>query len=286
MKHYSIVLNEQQLKKLSQFYQPYLTDVKKPYVAFTAVHNQVRITAFTTGKLLIQGESLDKELSSIKALLGIKKYAAIGSDEVGTGDVFGPIVVCSCYTSVEDLDFLESLNVRDSKNMTNRTILEIGSQIANKLSHSIAILSPEKYNALSKQGMNLNKMKALLHNHMIMKTTSKISEAVPVILDQFCLPTHYFNYLKDEKLVYRNIEFHTKAESVHLSVAAASIIARYAFLVKMRELSKSTGYKLKLGASREVDEQLKEIYDNLGAEILPKIAKCNFKNVTKQNFSL
>ena len=78
----------------------------------------------------------------------------------------------------------------------------------------------------------MNKIKALLHNQAIIKTSSKLNHTVPVILDQFCTPQLYFNYIKDETLIYRDIDFHVRAEQVHLSVAAASIIARYAYLVK------------------------------------------------------
>ncbi len=283
MKHITIVLNQNQLASLKQLYNNHLVPVEQPYIYFIANHNSTRINAFTSGKVLLQGEEINQELVAIKTYLKIKNYAAIGSDEVGTGDVFGPIVVCSCYVSLEDIEFLESLNVRDSKGMTNKTIIKLGPMIANRLNHSITILTPSKYNSLVKEGMNLNKIKALLHNHMIIKTTSKVNEQVPVILDQFCLPTHYYNYLKDEKLVYRDIEFHTKAETIHLSVAAASIIARYAFLVKMHEFSKMLNISLKLGAAKEVDEQVKQIYDAHGFEMLDKIAKTNFKNVTKQN---
>ncbi len=267
MKHITLILNQSQMDQLKQLYQNHLLKVEQPYIAFVAHHNNVRINAFTSGKVLLQGEEINQELVAIKAFLKIKNYPAIGSDEVGTGDVFGPIVVCACYASLEDLEYLESLNVRDSKNLTNRMILQLG---------------PSKYNSLVKEGMNLNKIKALLHNHMIIKTTSKVEKQVPVIVDQFCLPTHYFNYLKDEKLIYRDIEFHTKAESVHLSVAAASIIARYAFLVKMHEYSKHLNLSLRLGAAKEVDEQVKFIHENHGIETLEKVAKMNFKNVTKQ----
>lgn len=282
MKHITLILNQSQMDQLKQLYQNHLLKVEQPYIAFVAHHNNVRINAFTSGKVLLQGEEINQELVAIKAFLKIKNYPAIGSDEVGTGDVFGPIVVCACYASLEDLEYLESLNVRDSKNMTNKKIVQLGPQIAKRLNHSITILSPSKYNSLVKEGMNLNKIKALLHNHMIIKTTSKVEKQVPVIVDQFCLPTHYFNYLKDEKLIYRDIEFHTKAESVHLSVAAASIIARYAFLVKMHEYSKHLNLSLRLGAAKEVDEQVKFIHENHGIETLEKVAKMNFKNVTKQ----
>ncbi|ABX81429.1 ribonuclease HIII [Acholeplasma laidlawii] len=285
MRNYTISLSSDQLVLLKQFYSNYLLKVEQPYVFFVAHHNDTRISAFKSGKVVLQGEEINPELVAIKSFLNITNYAAIGSDEVGTGDALGPVVVCSAYASIEDIEFLEKLGVKDSKSMTNKEIVKLGPVIANRLTHSIVILTPEKFNEQTQKGLNLNKIKALLHNHMIIKTTSKVEAAVPVILDQFCLPTHYFNYLKDEKLVYRDVEFYTKAESVHLSVAAASIIARYAFLVKMHQYSKKLNMKLKLGASKEVDVQIKEIYDTHGLDGLNKIAKMNFKNVTKQNLT-
>src|SRR5690606_19686126 len=112
--------------------------------------------------------------------------------------------------------------VRDSKNMNDKAIIAIAPKIAKKLVHSLLILTPQKYNKLTLQGYNLNKIKALLHNQAIIKTTSKLSEPVPVIVDQFCTPQLYFNYIKEETLIYRDIDFHVRAESIHLSVAAAS----------------------------------------------------------------
>lgn len=285
LRNYTISLSNDQLEQLKKFYSNYLLKVEQPYVYFVAHHNDIRINAFNSGKVLLQGEEINAELVAIKSFLNITNYAAIGSDEVGTGDALGPVVVCSAYTSIEDIEWLEKMGVKDSKTMTNKDIIKLGPIIADKLTHSIVILTPEKYNEQNAKGSNLNKIKALLHNHMIIKTTSKVSAAVPVILDQFCLPTHYFNYLKDEKLIYRDLEFYTKAESVHLSVAAASIIARYAFLYKMHHYSKQFDMKLKLGASKEVDLQIKEIYDRHGIDGLKKIAKMNFKNVTKQNLT-
>lgn len=285
MRNYTISLSSDQLAQLKQFYSNYLLKVEQPYVYFVAHHNDTRINAFNSGKVLLQGEEINPELVAIKSFLNITNYAAIGSDEVGTGDALGPVIVCSAYASLEDIEYLESVGVKDSKSMTNKEIIKLGPIIAKRLTHSIVILTPEKFNEQTAKGLNLNKIKALLHNHMIIKTTSKVEAAVPVIIDQFCLPSHYFNYLKDEKLIYRDLEFYTKAESVHLSVAAASIIARYAFLVKMHQYSKKYNMKLKLGASKEVDVQIKEIYDTFGIDGLSKIAKMNFKNVTKQNLT-
>lgn len=283
MKHYTISVNDTELEKLNRVYQYHQIEDNNPYLLFHASHNGIEILAYKTGKVLIQGKEVTHELISIKKHLNREDYAAIGSDEVGTGDVFGPVVVCAAYANTSDIAYLESLNVRDSKNMSDKMIALIAPKIAKRLIHSLLILPPKKYNELVSQGINLNKMKALLHNQAIIKTSSKVEANTPVILDQFCTPQLYFNYIKDETLIYRDIEFHTKAEQVHLSVAAASIIARYAFLVKMDEYSKKLSIPLLKGASKDVDDLVKKIYDEKGKQFLSLVAKMNYKNVTKQS---
>ncbi|MDD3068102.1 MAG: ribonuclease HIII [Acholeplasmataceae bacterium] len=285
MKHYTISVSQNELETLQQVYQYHTIEASNPYLFFQAVHNDVEILAYKTGKVLLQGKEVTPELIAIKQHLNREDYAAIGSDEVGTGDVFGPVVVCSLYASGEDLEYLEQLNVRDSKNMSDKQIIMIAPKIAKKFIHSLLILTPKKYNDLVKKGMNMNKIKALLHNQAIIKTSSKLDRTVPVILDQFCTPQLYFNYIKDETLIYRDIDFHVRAEQVHLSVAAASIIARYAFLVKMNEYSTKLGLTLLKGASKDVDAQIKELHKIKGLNGLSLVAKMNFKNITKQNLT-
>ena len=285
MKHYTMSVTDKELEKLNKVYQYHQVENKNPYLLFHAKHNDIDILAYKTGKVLLQGQEVTHELVAIKTHLNKEDYAAIGSDEVGTGDVFGPIVVCSVFVNKSEIPLLEELGVKDSKNMTDQKIIEIAPKLAKKLLHSLLILPPSKYNKLVSEGYNLNKMKALLHNQGIVKTSSKLKESVPVILDQFCTPQLYFNYLKDETLVYRDIDFHTKAESVHLSVAAASIIARYAFLVKMKQYSQKIGMNLPKGAGKEVDEAIQTLFEKKGTKGLNLIAKMNFKNVTKQDLS-
>ena len=279
MKHYTLTLNSAQLAQLEKIYLNHKLDNNNEFVLFAAMHNDNKVIAYKSGKVVFQGEDIINEITSIKASLKIYDYEAIGADEVGTGDVFGPVVVCSVYTSLDDLRYLENMGVRDSKTMNDAKIKEVGPKLASKLTYSLIILDPIKYNEITKKGYNLNKIKALLHNSSIIKTTAKINRRIPVILDQFCKPDLYFSYLKDEKFKYSEIEFHTKAESFHLSVAAASIIARYAFLAKLHELGKEISVKLIKGAGVNVDEQISSL---LSKKIdLNKIAKMNFKNITK-----
>jgi ribonuclease HIII len=285
MKHFSMPVNDNELKKLHKLYQHHLINDDNQYLVFHAKHNETHVLAYATGKVLLQGEEITSELILIKKHLNKVDYAAIGSDEVGTGDVFGPVVVCTAFVSKEDIPYLEQLGVKDSKNISDDDILTMGSKLAQKLIHTLLIVKPSKYNELTSKSINLNKMKALLHNQAIIKTTSKLEKEYPVIVDQFCQPNLYYNYLSEETLVYRNINFYTKAESVHLAVAAASIIARYAFLLKMKELSTQVGFELRKGASSLVDDQIEVIVEKHGISILSDIAKLNFKNITKRQAS-
>ena len=90
----------------------------------------------------------------------------------------------------------------------------------------------------------------------------------------------YFDYLKDQT-IFQSITFLEKAESAHLSVAAASIIARYVFLEKINQLSDSVSVRLPLGAGPGVDVIGQLIVKRLGESSLTSLSKTNFKNMER-----
>lgn len=281
---FTLVITKDELEVLNDFYLAFIKKVNSPHVKFSASKNGVSVTAYKTGTVLIQGSDIRSEIADIKKLLGRQDYAAIGSDEVGTGDVFGSMFVCAAYVSLQNIPVLEKLNVRDSKTVTDKMILELAPQIIELIPHSVIEISPTNYNQLVGLGRNMNYMKAIMHNAAILDLTKRLTnKSIPVIQDQFCMPNLYFNYLIDEEEVYEDIQFYTKAESVHISVAAAAIIARYYFLKKMDELSEIAGEDLVKGSQSTADEQLARIVDAKGSDILLEVAKTNFKNITKQN---
>lgn len=282
MKYYTFALSNDEARKLNEIYEEFKVSNSNEHISFQAKRNNVDLLMYNSNKLVLRGTVLKKEIAFIKNILERLDFAAIGSDEVGTGDVFGPVTVCAAYVSLDDIEFLESLNIRDSKSVNDNFIIRNAPKIAKRITHSLIILDPSSYNKLVSEGYNLNKIKAHLHNQAIISLHGKLeNKSVPIILDQFCSPQQYYNYLKDELLVNRDIEFHTKAEEYHISVAAAAVIARYAFLYSMQKLNTKMGLKLAKGASKTVDEQLKTIIDKEGVEILDKIAKTNFRNVTR-----
>ncbi len=282
MPSYSMSLTKNQIDLLIEMYSPYKIESKIPHVFFQANKDEISLIFYENGTLLIQGD-YQEELKQIKNRLGLINFSAVGSDEVGTGDLFGPVVVCSAFVSADDIETLENMGVKDSKNLSDKQIVELAPKLSKKLIHSVLILKPEKYNIMTRRGFNMNKIKAFLHNQAVLLTLDKVKKDVPVIIDQFCLPRLYYNYLKGEPKVYKDVSFYTKAESVHISVAAASIIARYAFLAKLQQFSRFAGLRLLKGAGSDVDKQLVYLYKSKGYDTLRPITKLNFKNLPKNN---
>jgi ribonuclease HIII len=161
--------------------------------------------------------------------------------------------------------------------------MKIAPELIKNIPHQTIILTNEEYNKWQEKGYNMNKIKTILHNRVILSLLKQDNFMIDmVVIDQFTSPRSYYGYLKDmNENVYRKITFTTKAEDKCLSVGVSSIISRYLFLKEMEKLSKEIGISLPLGASTVVDETGKKIVEKYGKEKLGEIAKLNFKNTEK-----
>ena len=296
-------------KMMEDYYKDFKREKTPPYAKFQADSADVVVTLYESGKAMFQGISADIEaqlwIDQEKHLNGItienkgkedkkkedkkeKKdktffnFSTIGSDEVGTGDYFGPIVVSATYVSRENIAYLEDLGVRDSKKITDEKIIEIAPKIIKQIPYVTYILTNEKYNNLKSTDLNMNKIKAVLHNKVLVDLIKKENPKYEkIVIDQFCLPKNFYGYIAGSKETIKNVTFMTKAEDQVMSVAAASIISRYIFLREMKKMSDELGFKVLLGASNLVDEQAKKILEEKGQEELKKYVKYNFKNTEK-----
>ena len=237
-----------------------------------------------SGKVDVKGsesKTKDKLDKSIKVDSKVYYSSSIGSDEVGTGDYFGPIVVTAAYVSKEDIPYLEDIGVKDSKQMMDDKILEVVPLIIKKVSYESMILTNTEYNNKYSKDLNLNKIKAIMHNKVLYKLKEKTKNYDYIIVDEFAKDFIYYNYLRDTDNVVRNITFLTKGESKSLAVAAASLISRYIFIKEFDKLSNEVGINLPKGASDKVDEIAYKIAKEKGMDYLKGIAKLNFKNTNK-----
>lgn len=291
-------------EKMIEYYMDKRKEKTPPYAVFQAVEADTVVTLYESGKVMFQGISADidanmwkdqeKFLNNIdvdtrtteeKKESMIDKsnyyYSAIGSDEVGTGDYFLPIVVTACFMDKSNIKFLESLKVHDSKKLTDKKILSVAPLIMKKIPYESIILSNKEYNEWVNKGINMNKVKAIMHNKMLFKMKSKGFNYDKIIVDQFCLPGVYYNYLREVKDKVTGITFMTKAEDKNLSVACASIISRYIFLKEQEKLEKSLGILIPKGAGIKVDEAGKELVKSKGKDVLNEISKISFKNTNR-----
>lgn len=294
-------------KEMIEHFKDLRRDKTPAYAIFQADEEDTVVTLYESGKVVFQGVSADIDANfwkeTEKILTGkmpednTKKekkeedidttdyynISSIGSDEVGTGDYFGPIVVTASYVSKDKISYLEDLGVKDSKKVTDDKIMKIAPELIKNIPHQTYILTNEEYNEWQAKGYNMNKIKTILHNRVILGLLKQDNFMIDmVVIDQFTSPRSYYGYLKDmNENVYRKITFTTKAEDKCLSVGCSSIISRYIFLNEMEKLGKSIDKVLPLGASTVVDEAGKDIVNKHGKDILNKIAKTNFKNTEK-----
>lgn len=293
----SIEVNEETVNKIKNLYDEIKEDNSSEYIEFFAKRKGLSVSVYKPNKkgeikVVFQGPEalyeaqifdpnaeLSKNAPKVRKPIVLSKFPQIGSDEVGTGDAFGPVVVCAAYVEEKDVPFLKELGVTDSKLLDDDTIRNIGKILIKKFDYSLLVLMPEKFNEV-REDNNMNRVKARMHNQAIGNLKKK-HESAYIYLDQFAEEKTYYSYLDEEKEVVRGITFATKGETKYIAVALGSVIARYAFLLKMDELSKELGETIPLGAGADVDKFIAKLLETKSKEELKKFAKLNWANFRK-----
>jgi ribonuclease HIII len=257
------------------------------YAKWQLIPENCVITCYTSGKTVFQGKDANiyaaafmNEPEVLTTTPLTSQYPQAGSDEVGTGDYFGPVCVCASYVTKDDVDFLVKLGVRDSKKLTDADMLKIGPLLMERIPHSLLIVTPQKYNQVHEEN-NLNAIKAKLHNQAYINLAKKIELPSFKIVDQFTPETSYYRYLKNDTRIIRGIHFETKAEDKYLSVAVSSIISRYGFLKTWEEMEQKYNMTFPKGSGDKVDVVAQEFVERYGFHRLGEVAKLHFKNTEK-----
>lgn len=275
MSNISLKLSKESIEKLKNTFKDYIKPSNNEFIDTFISKDNVTISIYKTQKVLFQGSDAHFYAEGFIENNFIRQA---GSDEVGTGDFFGPVVVAATIVEKEDEEFLNNLGVKDSKEISDQKILEVGKVIKDKIKNSILILDNPTYNKIHETN-NLNQIKAKLHNKAYLNLIAKGYD-VPsaAYIDDFCGKDKYFEYLKNEKEVYHDVILEEKAESKYIAVAAASCLARYVFLIKLKEMEDKYKMKFHKGASSEVDTTANEFVKNYSKNELFEVSKIHFKN--------
>jgi ribonuclease HIII len=257
-----------------------------PHLIFHASKKGIQVHLYTSLKLTVMGKDKDEFItfylepeilkstsySHPKASLDISPR--MGSDEAGKGDYFGPLCVVACSCSSEIIDKLFELGVEDSKNLNDQKVIALAEKLKTFVPHEKVVIYPKTYNELYDKFKNLNRLLAWAHTKAISGVYERFPESV-CIVDQFSKDMLVEKSLKSSLPKLKVIE-RTKAES-DLVVAAASILAREAFLTGLKKLSEKAEFELPKGASSIVLKKARELVEKSGRQILPSVAKMHFK---------
>ncbi len=206
----------------------------------------------------------------------------IGTDEAGKGDYFGPLVVAGVYVNAGCHDDFLEMGITDGKKISNSRVRKLADWMWKHHEQHIVVSQkmPQEYNSLyetlKKRGQNLNTMLASLHIKVI-QTLANRTSAKLALVDQFAKNDIVTTKFITTKLMEGGIngKLETNAER-DIAVAAASVIARDAFLKGIESLSQKYEMQLPRGAY-QVTEAGKEFVKKHGGKALRNVAKLHFR---------
>lgn len=221
---------------------------------------------YKSGSLVYEGDAS----GILDRILEPESLSTIGTDEAGKGEWFGPLVTVSIALSPEEITSLRKLGVRDSKTLSRKKLPGLAKKLL-KFPHQSLVLKPETYNKLYKkfkrEGKTLNDLLAWSHSKAIKDLLAELEPGKKkIIIDRFDLKK---TELRLRSLDKKNLEIIQKYKAEkEIPVAAASILAKYAFEKKVDELNRKFGIDLRKVKPEKIDKK-----------ILPLVAKLHFKNV-------
>jgi ribonuclease HIII len=260
--------------------------LRPPYTECVAKADHLSVSLYTSGKLVIQGKRAAEFIEFVLQPLILQDVSLspsfdrtwrIGVDEAGKGDFFGPLVVAGVCAGEERLDALIKLGVRDSKSMSDQLVRKIAAGIRKTVRYSLIRFPPPRYNTLYKEFSNLNHLLAWGHAKAIQTLAEEDPSVELARIDQFAAPWVVEKALKKQRVSIR-LEQSVRGEADPV-VAAASILARDAFLEGLEACSREVGMPLPKGAGAPILEAGRSLIARESPEILKHCAKLHFKTL-------
>ena len=277
---FSFKLSAEKIEKLKNTFSTYIKKSDNEYVDSFIQKDDLTITIYKSNKVVFQGNDA---FFYAQSYIDTKKFRHGGSDEVGTGDCFGPVVVCAAIVELEDYPYIEENHITDSKKLDDNYIRKIGPELLKRFKHSLLILDNKTYNKVHENN-NLNVIKAKMHNKAYLNMLNKGYDIPNVsYVDKFCPEADYYAYLDEEKDIYRKLIFEVRAESQYPAVAVASIISRYAFLDYFDKMENKYKMQFHKGSSdtENIDSDIQLFISKYSKNRLDEVAKLHFKNFDK-----
>jgi ribonuclease HIII len=294
MNSYTHALTQEQVRKLHALLeQSGFEFAPKEWTIFFAQKNKLSVAVYEKGpKVLVQGRGVEEfvqfELEPKilgEAKLGYEEVHSpemfephFGVDESGKGDFFGPLVISGVYTDRGIARKLLDAGVVDSKRISSDAKIRTLADTIRKTSQGLVetvLIGPAKYNELYQKFSNLNRLLGWGHARVIENLLERKPACPRSLSDQFA-DARVINESLLRHARHIVIEQRPRAES-DIAVAAASIIAREAFINWLERKGKELDVRLERGVSPGVKETAKKLVNANGAHALRDVAKVHFR---------
>ncbi len=285
-----ISVDDAVLKKMTTFYKDQATFEEEGAVLFRAEVDGCFITARRDNRILFKGEHAKRESEKWTnkqkhesiPVEGVFLNSHIASDDVGNNDYFGPICTVACYVDQKDLPWLDSLNIKDVKNLPASEVVRLSREIKDRLIYSLLILDNPHYNKMINDGLNPANIKARLHNQAITNVMQRVNgQCNTKVIEHFVSSKTFYNYLKNEVIVVKDLQFETNSHERYIAMSCAHLLARYASLQYFNNMSRKLNIRLPYGSNALVDHVAVELVGQNGEAILNKVAKKHFANTKR-----
>ena len=179
----------------------------------------------------------------------------IGQDEVGKGEMYGPMITASVALKPDQISEFKKKGIKDSKIIQSKTKMkELNNYIEqNALAIGVSRLYPRRFNELFKQmkeeDKNLNDLLAWQHSNALKSLLEELEKKkllngrIIIIIDEF---DKFKTNIRIKNLIKSNMRVFqsTKAEKISIAVAAASIVAKDKRNDQIKKLEETYGIKL------------------------------------------
>ncbi|RLJ70337.1 ribonuclease HIII [Hydrogenivirga caldilitoris] len=216
---------------------------------------------YPSGTLLIQGKDAEGWASKVLGVIEYPRFPLAGCDEVGKGDIFGPLVLCCAVIPPENFKKVLLLNPKDSKLLKDEDIMKKAQELRKLVKVKCITLMPERFNELYKKYRNINRLMDDAYKKLIDEVSREFNPG-RIVVDRYSSRNPFQSYSR--------VEFIEKGER-DIAVSVASMLAREKYLTKLKELEKDNNIEIPKGAGshvREFANQLKRKNPTLAQRLI------------------
>jgi len=249
------------------------------YELFRIKDGEINIVVYKSGKLVHNNSLASRKIIDFILRREREFGYLLGSDEVGKGEWYGPLVTTCVALSPEDILNFRKMGVRDSKLIGKSQIPKLAAEIIKTgIIHKSVILMPEIYNKryaeFKREGKSLNDFLAWSHATAIRDALAYLpttSAKIKVIIDKFDVEKTDLRLSRANLRQRKNMEIIQSSKGdMEIPVSVASIIAKHTFEERVDQLIKQFNLDLRSISPEKIDPK-----------ILPIVSKTHFKNISK-----